>query len=68
MWIVNPAFIVPDWGKSDVSARANGRLLKRGADYRIGYETKDVDSNLVLWVKMKSQQDVKFVIAPETEL
>lgn len=67
MWIVNPAFVVPNWGHSQVSLRLNGRMLKRGQDYRVGYERGDAGNDLVVWVKMKSQENVHFSIMPAND-
>jgi hypothetical protein len=62
--IVNPAFVVKDWGESDVSVKVNGKRIERGKDYKAGYEETPTGIDLVLWVRMKSTETTRFSIAP----
>jgi hypothetical protein len=62
--IVNPAFIVRDWGKSDVVVKVNGERIERGKDYKVGYEETASGIDLVIWVEMKSTEQARFAISP----
>jgi len=64
MWIVNPAFIVKDWGTSGVEVKVDGKTMKEGKDFRIGYEQTFTGVDLILWFKMKSDKTVKFSLSP----
>ncbi|MEW5900558.1 MAG: hypothetical protein AB1715_03750, partial [Acidobacteriota bacterium] len=52
--ILNPAFVVENWGKRGVSARLDGREIRRGKDYRIGYVRRINRYDLVLWMELQS--------------
>ena len=62
--IVNPAFIVPEWGKSDVIINVDGRELKQGEDYRAGYEEGKTGTNLVIWINFSANKKTVFEILP----
>jgi hypothetical protein len=64
MYIVNPAFIVKDWGRSGVELKVDGKPVKQGKDFRIGYEETHTGTDMVLWVKMKKNKTVKFSLWP----
>jgi len=64
MYIVNPAFIVKDWGTSGVELKVDGKSVKVGKDFRIGYEETHTGTDLILWLKMKSNKTVKFSLSP----
>jgi hypothetical protein len=64
-WIVNPAFVVKDWGESDVSLKVNSKRLRKGVDFRVGYEETATCEDLIIWVKMKGRETVKFSLAPQ---
>jgi hypothetical protein len=63
-WIINPAFIIKDWGTSGIELRVDGKSVKVGKDFRIGYEQTHTGTDLILWVKMKSDKTVKFSLSP----
>ena len=64
MYIVNPAFLVKDWGRSGVELKVDGKAVKRGKDFRVGYEETHTGTDLVLWLKMKTNKAVKFSLWP----
>jgi hypothetical protein len=64
VWIVNPAFVIKNWGTSEVELRANDAVLKPGRDFRIGYEETDGETDLILWLQAKSQKALHLVIKP----
>ena len=62
--IINPAIVVKDWGTAGVQLKVDGKTVKQGKDFRIGYEEPPTGSDLVWWLKMKSNENVKFSISP----
>ena len=60
--IVNPVFIIKNWGDSKASLRVNGNKLNTMKDYRIGYEETDSGTDLVLWVNFSSDKETFFQI------
>ena len=65
MSLVNPAFIVKDWGESDVSLQIDSKPVERGDNFRVGYEETATGKDLIIWLKMKTSQTVKFSISPK---
>jgi hypothetical protein len=62
--MVNPAFIIQNWGSSEVALQVNGKPLVKGTDYRTGL-VETLDNNyLVVWVKMSSEEKNSFSINP----
>jgi hypothetical protein len=71
--LVNPAFLVNNWGKEEATFELNGSKIERGADFRFGhYNTIDIKDNrewkdvLVVWLQQISTMPVRIKIVPET--
>jgi hypothetical protein len=65
MSLVNPTFIVKDWGDSDVSLAIDSKTVQRDENFRVGYEETPTGKDLILWLKLKSSKTVKFSITPQ---
>jgi hypothetical protein len=63
-WIINPAFIVNDWDVPGVILKVNGKIIEQGDDFRVGYEQTPTGKDLVIWLKMKANENTTFSIAP----
>jgi len=64
VFIVNPVFVIKDWGTAEVELKVNGKPLMPGEKYRIGYEISDTSTNLILWLNHKARNPVEFEINP----
>ncbi|MBL8819822.1 MAG: hypothetical protein JNL58_27605 [Planctomyces sp.] len=56
--IINPAFVVRNWGEGPVELSINDLVVERGKDFRIGYERTPVGTNLILWTRLKSKDPI----------
>ncbi|MDD5072806.1 MAG: hypothetical protein PHX64_03115 [Candidatus Omnitrophica bacterium] len=56
--VVNPVFIIKNWGNNPVSVTMNGKPLKEGLDYRCAIE----GDSAVIWVKAKFSGQTAFLI------
>jgi len=65
--IVNPAFVIKNWGDSDVAVKVDGKLAERGKDFYAGYEKTHAGIDLILWFKLKSSEKVRFSFSPATK-
>jgi hypothetical protein len=63
--IINPAIIVKGWGKAPVTLEIDGKPVKQGKDFRVGYEQTPTGKDLVIWLKMKTNKTVTFSITPK---
>ena len=62
--IVNPAFVVPAWGRSDMVIKVDGRKLIQGKEYRRGYEDRNTGTDLVIWLDYNTKRKTSFEILP----
>jgi hypothetical protein len=60
--IHNPAFVLTNWGDSDISLDLNGKVLQRGKDFRYGYRRGLETTNLIIWIKADSEVPNTFTI------
>ncbi len=63
--VLNPAFVVKNWGNRAASLAIDSREIKRGKDFRWGVEY-DVEgqANLIVWIKKESAQPLKISLSP----
>lgn len=60
--IHNPAFVVKNWGKRPAKITIDGKKIPRGKDFRYGHQTTADGTDLVVWVKTKSDKKSSFKI------
>jgi hypothetical protein len=58
--IHNPAFIVKNWGNRPAALTIDGKKIPRGKDFRFGYKKTLEGTDLVVWVKTKSEKKTSF--------
>jgi len=70
--VINPVFLINNWGKADVVLELNGSEMNRGADYRFGHydslkvgDDMDWKDVLVVWIQTKSLDPVEIIIRQE---
>ncbi|MHC4207761.1 MAG: LamG domain-containing protein, partial [Planctomycetota bacterium] len=56
--VVNPAFVIKDWGKSDVELKVDGKKIRRGKDFRVGHRGKLDGTDLIVWFEAESTKPV----------
>jgi hypothetical protein len=65
--LVNPAFLIRNWGSSEIRLKVNGNPISEGKGFRTGHvETLD-DTYLVIWIPMTSAEKNTFSISPIVE-
>ena len=63
--VVNPAFVVLDWGNKNAKLALNGKALAQGEALHFGNRQTIDGEDLVVWVKADSTAPLNFVIEPE---
>jgi len=58
--LVNPAFVIGNWGDKGITLMVDGKLLKDGEEFRAGYAASLSGTDLVVWVKMRSEKTTSF--------
>jgi hypothetical protein len=61
--VVNPAFVIRDWGNKDLSLKINGREISRGKNFRYGRVDKLESSDLVVWIRYESMKPVQITLS-----
>ncbi|MHC4791699.1 MAG: LamG-like jellyroll fold domain-containing protein [Planctomycetota bacterium] len=62
--VVNAAFVINGWGADSASLMLNGKKVEQGKDFRIGHRRGFDTSDLIIWVRIESDENTKFVIEP----
>jgi hypothetical protein len=52
--LVNPAFVIKNWGDAEPKLTIDGKPVVRGANYRYGFVPHMEGSDLVVWLAMES--------------
>ena len=62
--LVNPAFVIKNWGAYDgnVTVKLNGEKLEPGASVRYGYHNALEGTNLIVWIETESTEKVSISI------
>jgi hypothetical protein len=62
--VVNAAFVINGWGEDGASLTLNGKKVEQGKNFRAGHRRRIDTSDLIIWVKIESDESTKFVIEP----
>lgn len=63
--VLNPAFVVENWGHRGAAVRVNGREVQRGKDFRAGFIRRVNRYDLVVWMSLESKSPVSIELGPE---
>ena len=58
----NPAFVLTNWGESDISLNFSDKTLQRGKDFRYGHRQGLEKTDLIIWIKADSEIPITFSI------
>lgn len=62
--VVNPAFVIADWGDSGLSLKLDGKKPTPGRDFRFGYRRTVEGSDLILWLKAEATAPLNISLSP----
>jgi hypothetical protein len=62
--VVNPAFVIKNWGKGRASLAIDGEKVKWGKDFRFGYRDTLEGGDLIVWMKVESTKPIKIWLRP----
>jgi len=62
--IVNPAFLIRNWGSRGVDLKVDGRTVPIGRDFRVGRLHHPEGSDLAIWIRWRSTSPVKLSLSP----
>ena len=61
--ILNPAFVIKNWGDAEPKLRIDGKPVLRGPAFRYGFVSTLDGSDLVAWLQMESTKPAKIEFA-----
>jgi len=56
--LVNPAFVIRNWGDNQVSLKVNGKEISPGKAFRVGHIRNVNQYDLVVWLEMESDSNI----------
>ena len=62
--VVNPAFVVRDWGDADVRLEIDSKPIDRGKRFRFGHNRRLTGSDLIVWIELESTESIKLLLEP----
>jgi hypothetical protein len=65
--VVNPAFVIKNWGEADASLKINGHSVNRGRVFRFGHRHSLEGGDLVVWLMFESVEPVRILLSPKTD-
>ncbi len=63
--VVNPAFVINNWGEQKPQLKINGKRIKQGADFRFGFRRTLTGTDLIVWIKVETIKPLKISLLPE---
>jgi len=62
--VVNPAFVIKNWGDKGAALKINGKQIARGKEFRFGHRHTLEGTDLIVWIKTESTEPVKIKLWP----
>ncbi len=62
--IVNPCFIIKNWGRSEPSININENLVKQDKKLRIGYRLTQDGYDLIIWIETETTLPLVLSVTP----
>jgi len=65
--VLNPAFIVNNWGDANVTLTLDGKPIPPGKNFRCGHRQTLEGTDLIVWIETESQASVTFHLEPQPQ-
>jgi hypothetical protein len=62
--VVNPTFIIKNWGTAGAEVRIDGRTIKRGKNLRFGHRRTLEGEDLIVWIRRSSKKPISVAFWP----
>ncbi len=63
--VINPAFIIKDWGDANVVLKVDGQEVPRGSGFRLGHRPTLESVDLIIWIKKESVEPVRISLSSQ---
>ena len=61
--VINPAFVIHNWGEATAKLLINGKPVARGSEFRYGLVRNMDGTDLVVWLKLASESPIRLDFA-----
>ena len=61
--VINPAFVIRNWGEAQVAVKLDGADMERGESFRFGHRHTLAGTDLIVWLKVESVQELSVTLA-----
>ena len=65
--VLNPAFVVKNWGDANVKLTLRGNEIPRGRDFRYGHRQTLDGTDLIVWIKTDIQAPLNLRLEPQRD-
>jgi len=65
--VVNPAFVIRNWGERNAALKINGRKIRRGKNFRIGHGYTLAGCDLIVWIQKESTTPIRILLLPSAD-
>jgi hypothetical protein len=62
--VLNPAFIISDWGNMGAYLEINGKNISTGKSFRFGHRNRMEGSDLIVWIQTTSTKPLTITLQP----
>jgi hypothetical protein len=64
--LINPAFVIENWGKSDIIMKnGDGTVVHPGRDFRVGHRKSTGGVDAIIWLRAEQTTPVAVTLAPK---
>ena len=64
--IINPSFVIKNWGNAGADLMLNGSRIEREKDFRFGHRQTSEGTDLIVWIKKEARSSLTFTLSPVT--
>ena len=61
--MLNPAFVIKNWGEGGARLKINGKKIKRGKNFRLGRRHTLEGSDLIVWIQKESTKPIRISLS-----
>ena len=62
--LVDPSFVIKDWGEADAGLKINGQEIQRGKKFRCGHRREMQGTDLIVWLELESVKPIEMEFVP----
>jgi len=62
--VINPAFVIKNWGDKNVGLTINGEKVERSDIFRYGIERRLNSTDLIVWIKKETTRPITIKLTP----